>query len=575
MLRSPVLFALLGTALWTASVVWLRPAWATALFLLAPFVTVPLGLRLAATPSRAGTHPLAWRAAIALQLPAAIALAASLKVPVSRLAMGLAAPWLLVTLLAATFGARRMAARGIGPSEEACIDLAHLFLAVGGVWAVMTRGLERPLGFDPLVALLTATHFHFAGFALCLMVGLAGRRLAGGAPLLVVALVTFGVVGLAAGIGAKLPRLELVAGWALALGGWFVAAMHLRLAASPGRAVFRVLVALSGLALAGALVLAALYAARSVVLVPWIVDLGRMARFHGTANAIGFALLGMLAWAWSPPEARAGAPGVPFSELAAGARVGANYFERRGLVTAQPDPPRGLVESLDDHRRGALATERVQPAVRAFYERTADHELLVRPRWQPLFKLAWRVVRPLARAIGQMDLPIESERVTDRVASRIVPLDVRRDGRHGARGWVRTFERDGRAMYVAAYATHRHEGTAYMNIAFPLPFGSLTSVLRMDALFLGGPDLGVELTTRGPSRAPNDAGIWWIVRGLGALRMPMNETIRVWSTTTRVPPHAIDTAELPGATAVARHELWFLGMRYLTLDYVIRPKPAR
>ena len=567
-----VLFALLGTAAWTASVVLLRPSWAAALFLLAPFVTVPLGLRLAATPDRRGVDPLSWRVARILQLPAAIALAASFHFPTSRLAAGLALPWLVVTFLAAAFGMRRLVTRGIGPSEELCIDVALFFLAVGGVWAVLTRAVPRPLGFDPIVGLLTAIHFHYAGFALVLLVGLAGRRLPGGAPKLVVTLVIAGVIGLATGIAASIPLLERYAGWTLAFAGFLVAAMHLRVATLPGRVSFRIAIALSGLSLASALVLAAVYAARGVVLVPWIVDLGRMAKFHGTANAIGFALLGLLAWTSSPAPAHAGAPGVPFSALGAILRVGGDFFERRGIAASTDAPPRGLVDSLDEHRRNALATERVHAAVRAFYERTGDHELIVRPRWHPLFRLGARVFRFFARGVGQLQLPIDAERASDRIESRIVALDDARDGRTNVRGWVRTFAKDGSAMYVAAYATHAHEGVAYMNIAFPLPFGNLTSVLRMDPLFVGGAELGVELTTRGPSRAPNDAGIWFVARGLGALRLPMHETVRVWGASTRVPPHAINATELPGATVLARHELWLLGLRYLTLDYVIRPR---
>lgn len=572
MLSSPVLFALLGTAAWTASVVVLRPSWPAALLLLAPFVVVPLGLRLAATPSRRGEHLFSWRTAIWLQLPAAIALAASFRFPPSPLAAALAGPWLMVTLLAATFGARRMLTRGVGPLEETSIDAALLFLAVGGVWVVLGRAVVRPLGFDPVVGLLTATHFHYAGFSLSLLVGLAGRRLAGGAPRLVVALTIGGVVALAAAIAAPLPRLELVAGCSLALGGCFVAAMHLRLATMRGPAVFRVAIAISGLSLAGALVLAALFAARGVVFVPWVVDIARMAKLHGTANAVGFALLGMLAWSTSPAAARAHTPGVPFSALAAYARVGGDYFERRGIASSPETPPRGLVDSLDEHRRAELATERVQPAVRAFYERTGDHELLVRPKWHPLFRLAGRLLRPLARSVGQLQLPVAAERASDRIESRIVPLDPGRDGRIGARGWVRSFAHDGSPMYVAAYATHVHDGVAYMNIAFPLPFGNLTSVLRMDELPLGGAEIGIELTTRHPPRTPSDAGIWFVARGIGAIRLPMQESIDVWAASTRVSPHPVDASELPGATVLARHELWFLGMRYLVLDYVIRPK---
>ena len=44
-----------------------------------------------------------------------------------------------------------------------------------------------------------------------------------------------------------------------------------------------------------------------------------------------------------------------------------------------------------------------------------------------------------------------------RVESRILPLDAQRDGRPGARAWVRTYAEGGAAISVAAFATHRFE----------------------------------------------------------------------------------------------------------------------
>ena len=583
MTKSPFFVGVLGALAWAAGIFVVRPTWAAALLLLAPFVIVPMGLRLAATPNRDGRHPASYRAAVWLALPAAVSLMASFAMAPSRLAGVLAFPWLGVTLLAAIFGARRVAQRGVGPSEELCIDVALLFLAVGGAWGVLCRGFERPLGFDGLVATLTAVHFHYAGFTLCLFVGLAGRRMRNGAPLLVVVSVIGGICALAAGIGARVMMLEQLAGWSLALGGCLVAAVHLHLATSPGKPVFRLLIALSGLCLAGALVLGALFAARSVLVVPWVADLGHMAHFHGSANALGFAMLGAFAWSSAPARPRVADPGIPFSALAARTHVGANFFERTGAADPEARAPRGLVDSLEEHRRPALATDRVHAAVRAFYERTADHELVVTTRWRGAFRLAARIFLAFARVMGQLELPLGGERDPDRVSSRLVALDAAKDGRPGARGWVRTRARRStshagereRAMYIAAYATHSYEGTAYMNIAFPLPFpfANLTSILRMDPLDVGDDVLGVELTTRAPPRTPSDAGIWLVVRLFGALRLPLHETIRVWPTSARFAPHSIETRELPGATAVARHELRIFGVRYLTLDYLIRPLP--
>jgi hypothetical protein len=191
--------------------------------------------------------------------------------------------------------------------------------------------------------------------------------------------------------------------------------------------------------------------------------------------------------------------------------------------------------------------------------------LVVVPKWSALFALPARIIAFFARAVGQLALPIEPE--TRPIAGRLVALDPEVDGRASPRGWVRTYA-DGRAMYVAAYARHRHRGVSYMNIAMPVPFGNLSSVLRMDPVRIDGEEeLAVVLSSKKPKHKPSDAGIWFVSRIFGAVRMPLDEAISVR-------PATRDSKDLPGATLEARHEMWFLGMRYLTLEYSIRPIPG-
>jgi hypothetical protein len=57
--------------------------------------------------------------------------------------------------------------------------------------------------------------------------------------------------------------------------------------------------------------LAAVFAVSSAAGTAWL-DVPTMARLHGTANALGFALPGLLAWALDPPASRATVPGSPF-----------------------------------------------------------------------------------------------------------------------------------------------------------------------------------------------------------------------------------------------------------------------
>jgi YndJ-like protein len=174
-----------------------------------------------------------------------------------------------------------------------------IYLAIGGAWAVSDRLGFRPLDFDPVIVLLTAIHFHYAGFALPLVTGLAARRLDGGTARLAAAGVIAGVPLVAIGITSTQlkagPLIESLAAWVLAAAGILTASLHLRLAFAPGRPLVRCLWAVAAVSLAGSMVLAAMYGSRFYIALSWL-DIPWMRAFHGTANALGFGLAGLLAW---------------------------------------------------------------------------------------------------------------------------------------------------------------------------------------------------------------------------------------------------------------------------------------
>jgi hypothetical protein len=295
--RFGVWSSVIGAVAWLAWIIRLRPGpfqagWAVALLLLAPLVLVPLGLRLAADPLR---NPKTWRVAVVLQLPAALLLAASFALPAGKAAAALSMPWLACTSLIALSFRRPRGTRSAG---ETCIEAGLLYVAVGGAWAVLWRLGARPLGFEEVIVLLTAIHFHYAGFVLPLLTGLAGRAAGGGPTSRLAAVgVVAGVPLVAAGITATqlgVPSLfECLTSWVLALAGLMAAWLHLRLAfrAADRRSFARVLMATAGLSLGSGSALAALYGARISGL-----DIPRMRAWHGTAMSLGFGLAGVLGW---------------------------------------------------------------------------------------------------------------------------------------------------------------------------------------------------------------------------------------------------------------------------------------
>jgi hypothetical protein len=227
-----------------------------------------------------------------------------------------------------------------------------------------------------------------------------------------------------------------------------------------------------------------------------------------------------------------------------------------------------LVDNLEDYQRADFPVTALNPAIRAFYENTAAHGLLVIPSWQPGFRLLARLYKRFSTHIGQMNLPLQPESDEDQITSRIVPLDESRDGRHGVRAWIRTYTKTGAAVYVAAYATHREGKQSYMNIAFPLPGGNLTSILRLALRDPQDPDAGLVLTSLHAGQRIGAEGVYFS-SPLLTVRLPINETISVWSAEQGVNP-AAPTA----TTVVARHDMWLLGIPFLVLHYFIYPSPA-
>jgi len=171
-------------------------------------------------------------------------------------------------------------------------------LAVGGAWLVASRLGMRPMGIQEPIGLLTAVHFHFAGFATAMIAAatlqFSERR--GEQPWLrrLVLLVVGLPIVVAAGfvispvlkMGAAILFSASVAGLAVAVRACGrkaedpTARILLQVAAG---AIF------AGMVLSGAYAIAD-YAGSEVLIIP------QMARTHGILNAVGFCLAGLLGW---------------------------------------------------------------------------------------------------------------------------------------------------------------------------------------------------------------------------------------------------------------------------------------
>ncbi len=543
------------------------PSWRIGLdvaLALAPLVLVPLALSMLVVPKRDGRPVAVEHWARRLHPAAAALVVVGLALEPGMFAALMTLPWLLEAALLACYGLWRLAGYGLSSLDDVVASGALLYLPLAAFWWLASAA-GWSLGYSEVLVQLTAIHFHFAGFAAGAVAGLAGRRVlpsrrgwraAYRAGALVV---LFGPIMVAVGIAFS-PATEVVAAIVLALG---MSTLAVVLVAEVARKVphrgAALLLTISGLALGIPMILAALYAVgelRGTVLV----TVPTMARYHGLFNAFGFALCGLLSLRFAPTAARRSTLCPPFSRLSASRFVGPDFFDRMGLVHAG-EPITGFVADMDAFARDGFAPSELHPAVRGFYQHTADYSIEATALWSPGFRLGGRVFRRFGRRVGQLGLPT-NETHDQAMRSRLVALDGHRDGRGDVRAWVRTYVASGECVYAAAYALHRHEGIPYMNIAFPLPGGSLTSILRLDPV--PGRPGGLALGTLPAGDKHGDEGVYYANRWL-PIRLPLNELITVWVEPSEERDERVGT----DAPVRARHDMWLFGLRYLRIDYVL------
>jgi hypothetical protein len=336
-------WALAGAAAWAGVAVLARMGIARIgvielMFLFAPLVIVPLGLEL----GRVGgfesgvARNLASAAQILQPLGAVLAVGGVCLAPGMRAGI-VAAGWMGVCGLMAVGGVVELGAlilrsaimrpaAGIEnltgrapvatpalpvPAEVVAVSrlwriagcVGRIDLAVGGAWLVASRWGWRPMGIQEPIGLLTAVHFHFAGFATAMIAGATLRgaeaRFAGCDRLLgwlraVVVLVLVMPFLVAAGFVIS-PGLKMVAAMVFsasvaALAG-FVWLCARRVEDGVARGFLRVAAGavLAGMALSGT------YAVADFVKSE-LLPIPRMASTHGVLNALGFCLLGLLGW---------------------------------------------------------------------------------------------------------------------------------------------------------------------------------------------------------------------------------------------------------------------------------------
>lgn len=254
-------------------------------------VVVPLGLRLLG--GRGDPLVAAW----ARVWPVAGAVGVvSMLLPRGGVAVGLAVLYAGATVaLALTAPVRLLRTRSLAPAEVAVLT-ALVTPAVAGLSLVAERAGHELLGFELPVLALTVAHLHFAGFAAALVAALVAHTtrglLAAAAALTVPAGTLLVLVGYFLG-----DEVELAGAAVLTAGMWVVGWLTWREVRTRSvDPLTRALLGTSAVVLVATTVLALSWAAGHVWDAVPHLSVTWMAATHGVANALGFAVCGLLAW---------------------------------------------------------------------------------------------------------------------------------------------------------------------------------------------------------------------------------------------------------------------------------------
>jgi len=195
--------------------------------------------------------------------------------------------------------------------------------------------------------------------------------------------------------------------------------------------------------------------------------------------------------------------------------------ERRGAVLAEG---MGLLPDMAQLQATDFDPSQLAAEVVSFYQDTAEWSMEVSHEWsRAALPAGWVLSRLFTNRLQQLNFPLGSAKVANRITSRVVSL-VSEDGDPIGVAWMRTLPATGQYVYSGWYGTATLPGSVRpcLRVVFPLPNGSLMVFLRPEArsdgaLILESPkgkfgEPGAYLVV-----APPDEGFLW------ARRIPIYE----------------------------------------------------
>lgn len=428
--------------------------------------------------------------------------------------------YLLVTFWIAWKGADRFLQRGFTNTAELMIDVGLVYIAVGGMWYLAYIG-KFDTGFSEITTWLTAIHFHYSAFMLCISVGLIGRIQMTKLYKIVALIIATGPVTVALGITFS-HTIEIISVSLYVLAIYVLTYYTFRLKFPFAQAMtVRIPFVTLCLTIMGSFLYAyGNFSGNTVVTIP------NMLSFHGFLNCLLFGSFTVIGWGLHVPPSNQKPFDFPVSNI-------------RGKLKKSGVPHRGLVDHLKDYTE----VRKLPIKIVDFYENTDKFQLFASVKWATWFKPMAFIYQFISRKMGQLNLPYSSKQVE--MTGEIRLVDEGLDGRSKPRVWKRRIGTE--TVFVAIYSQHESNGETYMNIALPLPFSAMHGILQVRV-----ENEQLHLTSNGNG----DAGTY-LALGRYVFKLPMHENFII--------------REAKG-NLLATHDMTLFGLHFLYIEYEIEEK---
>ncbi|MFH7817607.1 YndJ family protein [Bacillus subtilis] len=455
---------------------------------------------------------------------------------------GFALIWWMYTVFNALYAILRLWETKIHRIEETSVLFGLIYLAGGGFWFFAYAAHLQIMQFGPLIILLTAVHFHYSAFLIPIFNGLLGRTIRKHRMLYswITWVILLSPLLIALGITYS-KTLDVIAV------SIYMAAIYLH-AFLVFTAAFRTktgtfLIRLSSAVLMITIAFSMIYSF-GVFRQEVTLTINQMIWIHGFVNAFGVILPALIGWRIEDAKPFDADSVKTFSRIYGKRKIGEEFL---ASIQAENNARySGLVDDMGSLRSKDFSPEKLEELILSFYEQTIEYNIKAKVTWSTWFRPLAIIYEWFSRRIGQIHLSTNPDWY--RMYSKIRGVHSKKDGRERVRAWIRTNEKN-ETIFTALYSVYHSNGEGYMNISLPLPFSSMTGILKpyhhQEKLVL---------TSRRRKSRAGDEGIYLQTRA-GTCPLPLSETF------------LIEAAHDNKLTAV--HHMWLFGIKFLTVHYSI------